>query len=510
MVPQQSLPFSTSESVRDRYTIDQLVSENHGLRSKVYKGTFLGNGAPVAIKEVAYNPSNQRSLQVAKLEIGVLYKVARTTDNPSLVRRIEAFWDQASHKFFLVLPWYDGETLFERIVHGDGRRMPERSAQRVFAQLVSAVRDLHAAGIVHRDIKPANVLMAHVAPTQVTAGDDGASHDVAVLSDFGLASAAGLYDTFHGQRVGTLEYMPPEMMEPHPMSSPVGDIWSLGVVLYNMLSGTPPFNPTKGDVTEDIRRARFMIPRRFFRGVSTEAKQVLQLCMRLDQSARPTADELYSHPWVQEGAADMQPHLPVVSVEGAASPVREPVAAPAPAPAPVDAEARNNGGDAAAGMPTSLSSDEAMTAASTSGASVGASGHSVNMSDSKHVGDVDFAMAAVQRARASAASHLAKLHAKAGAGAGAGAAADHGALPTSSHDGGLAHSNSSGSTPRAPARAQSQESIGFKLSLLSLQMNQSSLPDPDQEQLVARASGQTRGSRDQQQEDALSRYAAAV
>lgn len=286
------------------YRIDTLVSENLALRSRVHRGCDLETGAAVAIKELWYDPADARSAAIAKLEVGMLFKVARSLHNPALVRRIAAYWDRASHRYYIVLPWYEGATLHELIVNSPQQRLPEDVAQRVFGQLVSAVKDLHSIGITHRDIKPSNVLVAR-APHAPPAS--GSPHpDTVALADFGLAAAAGLWDVFSGRRVGTLEYQAPELLASTPSHSPAADVWALGVVLYNMLSGRPPFDPAHGPLQESIRRGRFQLSRRHFPGVSMEAKQVVRMCMQMQPLGRPSAAQLLDNPWVRTGLEAMQ------------------------------------------------------------------------------------------------------------------------------------------------------------------------------------------------------------
>ena len=130
-----------------------------------------------------------------------------------------------------------------------------------------------------------------------------------MLADFGLATAEGLWDPFRNRRVGTTEYLAPEMLGVSPQSTPAVDVWALGVVLYNMLSGTPPFNPASPTIEDDIRRGNYMLPRRYFRGVSTEARDVIRACMHVDPAQRPTAEDLSLVPWVRRGLADVDDML---------------------------------------------------------------------------------------------------------------------------------------------------------------------------------------------------------
>ena len=152
--------------LQQRYTIDALISENHNLRSRVYRGRIRETGEVVAIKELGYAAGDHRSLQLAKLEVGVLFKVAKSLSTQFVISRLESFWDEAHFRFYVVLPWFRGETVYERIVSSRAGRLEERTARRIFAQMVTAVRELHRVGITHRDIKYVGGLniAAHVEP----------------------------------------------------------------------------------------------------------------------------------------------------------------------------------------------------------------------------------------------------------------------------------------------------------------------------------------------------------
>jgi len=125
---------------------------------------------------------------------------------------------------FIVMELVHGETLAERL-HREGR-LPQDEAVRIAAATASALQAAHDAGIVHRDVKPGNVMLT-------------ASGEVRVL-DFGIAAAAGAPLTATGARMGTATYLSPEQARGEPPTA-ASDIYSLGVMLYEMLAGRPPF-----------------------------------------------------------------------------------------------------------------------------------------------------------------------------------------------------------------------------------------------------------------------------
>ena len=159
--------------------------------------------------------AKQRFLQEAK--------AASALDHPNICT-IHEINETDDGQLYLVMAHYEGETLQERIARGP---LPLDDAISIATQVGTGLSKAHSAGIVHRDIKPANLMVT----------TDGT---VKIL-DFGLAKLAGTEGlTQTGTTLGTVAYMSPEQARGAEVDHRT-DIWSLGVVLYEMVSGTPPF-----------------------------------------------------------------------------------------------------------------------------------------------------------------------------------------------------------------------------------------------------------------------------
>ncbi len=148
--------------------------------------------------------------------------------HPAVVRVMGFNEDASRGLLYLVMELAVGETLRERL-HRGAMDLPE--ALRTFAPLASALDHAHAAGIFHRDLKPANVVLCADGPR---------------LVDFGIAAAAHVEGTDHEPHYGTLAYLPPEVFRgehPHPAAL---DVYALGLLLYEALTGTRAFSLRPG------------------------------------------------------------------------------------------------------------------------------------------------------------------------------------------------------------------------------------------------------------------------
>jgi len=192
-----------------------------GGMSRLFRAVDLRLDREVALKflptQHARNPeSRERLVREAK--------AASSLDHPNICTVYDI--DQTEQgRLFIVMAFYRGETLEERLARGP---IPEREALRIVGDILRGLAAAHAKQIVHRDIKPANVMLT----------EDGR---VKVL-DFGVAKLkdqSGLTET--GATVGTVAYISPEQLEAEGVDRR-SDLWSVGVVLYELLTGRHPFH----------------------------------------------------------------------------------------------------------------------------------------------------------------------------------------------------------------------------------------------------------------------------
>ncbi len=149
-------------------------------------------------------------------------KAASALDQPNICT-IHDIVDTAAGRLFIAMACYEGETLRDKIERGP---LPVDEAVGYAVQIADGLGRAHEAGIVHRDVKPANVMVTERGGVK--------------LLDFGIARVTGSDVTKAGATMGTVAYMSPEQTRGHAVDHRT-DLWSLGVVLYELLSGVRPF-----------------------------------------------------------------------------------------------------------------------------------------------------------------------------------------------------------------------------------------------------------------------------
>lgn len=268
--PARKLPAGTI--LAGRYAVESLIGR--GGMGAVYVASDRLLGEPVALKLLDLGPgSTESALDKLRGEV----RLARKVTHPNVVR-IHDLVEQAG-EVFLTMELVLGTDLRRILLLEGGWLSAERTA-RIAMSLAEALAAAHAVGVVHRDLKPENVLLD---PTGRV-----------LLSDFGIAvthdpSISGRVE--EGVALGTPAYMAPEQVEGRPVG-PAADIFALGVVLFEALSGSLPF---QGDSPVALAIARLHHPPADLgrdRSVPLELAELTRACLRVDPSERPSAADV--------------------------------------------------------------------------------------------------------------------------------------------------------------------------------------------------------------------------
>ena len=168
-------------------------------------------------------------------------RAASALDHPNIYT-IYDIGETDDGDLYIAMAYYSGETLARRIARGP---LPVDEAVEIARQVAVGLERAHEANIIHRDIKPANLMLTEARNTAIglameAAGADRLRPDRVKILDFGIAKLEGSQLTQTGGVGGTLAYMSPEHLREKTLD-PRTDLWSLGVVFYEMLAGEPPF-----------------------------------------------------------------------------------------------------------------------------------------------------------------------------------------------------------------------------------------------------------------------------
>ena len=256
-----------------------------GAFSTVYLGRSKKDNAYYAVKVIKKSGLTEEDLVGLKQEIAILREL-----NSTMVMALYDVYENAK-TYQLVTELVEGGELFERIVEKES--YSETEAMSVVRNLISAVGYIHGHGIVHRDLKPENVLL-------VSQTDDATLK----IADFGFAKHV-IEDP--NTACGTPGFVAPEILKGEKYDAKV-DVWSVGVIVYIILCGYPPFyDENQAALFKKIKAGRYSFHKKYWSHISVDVQDLIRSMLTVDASKRvsftATEPSILDNKWFTAGAS---------------------------------------------------------------------------------------------------------------------------------------------------------------------------------------------------------------
>ena len=257
-----------------RYDLKGVLGQ--GSYSVVRKAIDKDSKQPVAVKVIDRRKLTKEDEVALRIEVEILGKLR----HPNIIKLFG--WYVEGRSYCVIFELMNGGELFDRIVKKEF--YSEADAQKVVFTLASVVQYIHSNNIAHRDLKPENILLT-----------DESDSAIIKIADFGFARpvTSGLTTA-----CGTPGYVAPEIIGGKPYGKAV-DVWSLGVIIYILLCGYPPFyNTNQAQLFKTIRAGKFVFDSPYWDPISGDAKDLISGCLTVDHEKRLKIDQVLEHPWV--------------------------------------------------------------------------------------------------------------------------------------------------------------------------------------------------------------------
>ena len=262
---------------------EMLDDLGEGIFGSVKLGVEKKTNQRVAIKIIKKNKAKESDIELVRNEIDIM----KLCFHPNVIHLLDHF--ENGEYIFIVMEYIKGGSLTDYLKKNEFNFSEKRAAEIIY-QLAKGIKYLHKYGIIHRDLKPDNIMLTE-------ASDKG---NVKIM-DFGLSKILGKKEK-STDGFGTLTFVSPEVLIRKPYNKEV-DIWSLGVILYLILSGDLPFDDpddNEQNIAKAIVYQEVKFPSEKFGKRSKAVIELIQRCLTKDPKARIKIDEIIKSDWIKE------------------------------------------------------------------------------------------------------------------------------------------------------------------------------------------------------------------
>ncbi|KAK3096801.1 hypothetical protein FSP39_003437 [Pinctada imbricata] len=256
-----------------------------GTFGKVFKVKHKESGVHWAMKVINKEKAGGPAIKLIEREVAILKRV----QHENIITLNEVF--ETGKKIYLIMELCEGGELADAVKEKGS--YPEEDCKTIMTKLASAISYLHKNDIVHRDIKLENILLSQNP-------ENPSDHLHIKVTDFGLSVVKGGvgHDNMMQDFCGTPIYMSPEIIDNKSYSQQC-DVWAMGVIMYILMSGGPPFKSKDEDSLYDIiKKGEIDFSDKAWVDKPDNAKHLIQKLLLLDPAHRITASEVLHHPWI--------------------------------------------------------------------------------------------------------------------------------------------------------------------------------------------------------------------
>ena len=254
--------------------------------AKVFAATRVRDGRLVAIKEVKkadVSGWDEVDNEIVPIEVGLLHKVSGVEG----VLRLYQFCEHGTSFVYILERLENSMNIYDYLFGQEKRVVDEQLGRKYFSQIIRMVLGCFNRGVVHRDIKLENILV------------DLDNTETVKLIDFGCGTILNPWDHYEEFK-GTAEYAPPEWIAANPYRAGPLTVWSLGVLLYEMLCRELPFKDEEATCTEELK---------FSSELTSACQDLIKDCLQKQPDERIKMEEMLTHPWMQSGGGEEEMDL---------------------------------------------------------------------------------------------------------------------------------------------------------------------------------------------------------